>query len=39
MSLGLVDYISEPGTSGYDRSLVLAQKIASNGECLHSSMC
>ncbi|TFK71785.1 ClpP/crotonase [Pluteus cervinus] len=27
---GLVDYVSDPGTSAFDRALVLAEKIASN---------
>lgn len=30
-SAGLVDYVSDPGTTALDRSLKLAKEIASNG--------
>ena len=29
---GLVDYVSDPGSTGFDRALQLAQDISRNGE-------
>ena len=31
--IGVVDYISDSGSTGFDRALQLAEKIASNGAC------
>jgi hypothetical protein len=34
---GIVDYISDEGTSGYDRALELAGEMSSSGElCSHT---
>jgi methylglutaconyl-CoA hydratase len=30
--LGLVDYVSDPGTTAFDKALVLAEMIARNGK-------
>lgn len=32
--LGLVNYVSDPGSTAFDRALVLAQSIAKNGVSL-----